>query len=130
MVEELSIFNPSHFNALPDIEIADAQMREDNTLSVALTARCPVFLKHNMCDKSGSPLLHNQWPIEPGEVPVQHAEKTNGPRHFEMRPRQQTESIWPTILAVSEGSEARLEPIEPAKVLLTNFMSSSYSVDQ
>jgi len=124
MLQEVVAFNPSNFNALPDIEIADAEMRAAGTLTTVLTALGPVFVKHNMCDKWGISLLHNHWPVEPGEVAVQHAEQTNSPREFETRPRSMVNSgaeFWPTILAISPGSEATLEPVE--------FSTESYAYE-
>jgi hypothetical protein len=115
MLQEVLSFSPSRFNSLPDIELADTEMKVADTLSTALRVLGPVFVKHDMHGKWGISLLHNHWPIEPGELPVQHAEQTNGPREFATRPRQNVVSAgecWPTILAKSLCSEATMEPIE------------------
>lgn len=114
MLREISGFDHSRFNGLPDIEAADAAMKAAGLLPTALAALGPVFAKHKMFDRWGISLLHNHWLVTEGELPIQEATAVNAPREFETRPRDKsfTSSIWPSVLAVKEGSDAALEAVE------------------
>jgi hypothetical protein len=107
-------FDATRFNALPDIEVASADMKAKGKLSLAFSALAPIFARHNMCDSWGISLLHNHWQVEDGELPIQDAIRTDSPLEYETTPRQApfTKKYWPSILAARDSHDAGLDAVE------------------
>ena len=107
-----SSYNQSGFNRLPEIEIADAVMRERDSLSVALAELGPIFTKYRVCDAWGISLLHKHWPLEQGEGPVQELVRKNSEMQFVTKPKvlQMNGPHLPSILGVT--ADARLYAVE------------------
>jgi hypothetical protein len=107
-------FDINRFNRLPDIEVASAEMKARGKLSLAFSALGPIFVRHNMCGSWGISLLHNHWMVEDGELPIQHLTRTETPAEYETRPRPASfaKTFWPSILAVKNGAESALKPVE------------------
>jgi len=101
------------FNGLPSIEAADAEMRTQNKLNTAFSVLGPIFVKHDMCRTWGISLLHKHWSVQDEELPITVVSKVDAPREYELRPRMNfSKAFYPAILAVGEGSESLLEPLE------------------
>jgi hypothetical protein len=107
-------FDANRFNALPDIEVASAEMKAKDKLSLAFATLAPIFVRHNMCDSWGISLLHNHWQVEDGDLPIQDVTRAATPLEYQTTPRRASFSkrYWPSILAVKEGLEEGLEPVE------------------
>lgn len=113
MLQQSASYARSRFNGLPSIEEADAEMRAHNRLGVALSVLEPIFRRHEMCETWGISLLHNHWSVEDGELPITDLSKMDTPKEYELRPRAAfPKTFHPSILAVKEGVDSLLEPLE------------------
>jgi hypothetical protein len=100
---ESTVYDWTWFNGLPEVEVADMEMRATDRLSVALSALAPIFLQHGVCDAWGLGLLHKHWLLEAGERPIQNVVCHNGDVQFETRPGSLDPGgkYLPSILAVT-----------------------------
>lgn len=107
-------FDPRLYNAMPDVQNADADIRRSGALERALAVMAPIFEAHDVTDFCGINLLHKHWMVDAVEIPLQirrpHAdafELVTSPRR--MRNRAATPSSW--ALRV-EGAASRFVPFE------------------
>jgi hypothetical protein len=101
-------FDPTIFNELPPVVLADTEARRNGKLERALQILGPLFLEHGVCHTWGLGLLHRHWPISSDEVPVQTVENKND-REFVMTPRHAPfkRAFWPSVWTVRLTGDGR-----------------------
>jgi hypothetical protein len=99
--QEAYTFDPTIFNELPPVLLADTEARRNSKLERALQVLGPLFLEHGVCQTWGLGLLHRHWPISSDELPVQTVENKKE-REFVMTPRRApfSRAFWPSVWAV------------------------------
>jgi hypothetical protein len=64
-------YSSAKFNNLPAIEDADAMMRKNAHLDLAIHILGPIFANYDLCEVFGIAILHNHWFLSDGELPIQ-----------------------------------------------------------
>lgn len=114
MLAQTETYNWKGFNLLPEVELADADMRARGLLDVAIPTFAPIFRRYGFCDAWGIGLLHRHWLLVEGERPVQEMKAIKDGVEFVTRPRGSdfAHPLAPSILRVATGDRPSLHALE------------------